>query len=486
MSLASTDNKNGINISTLQELSSLNTSYNIRIINDITFTANDIFNPIALTGKIINIDGGGNTVNINTNNKIWYGLFKVNNNNQIITIKNLRLNFISTNNNDFYIIANNSGGILGDCSLYKSTNPIKIENCSVTGNINIAGANSGGIIGTNSTCMIVNCCTLCNITGRNSGGITGANSAVVVRNCFSSGNIFGQGSGGIIGGNSSGTITNCKSMGNINNGSGGIAGDRFVRGTISNCYTLGDIMSSSGGIIAGNTGMNIIITNCYVFGLLSANSGGIGGINCISLNISWCYILTAIGINVGPGQLIISGSISSIKNVGEGASEDWNIENMVLFDPIVGFLNNGPSNDLWVDSNFISPPSALLIEPPILKAFTVSPWDQTTFYDTSIQMKHYSPIPVNSNGNSFWVVGSNNDIITPPSNIPPPIVTPPLTPPPSSTTDTNIIISDNDGLSTGMIIIIVILSLLLIIGIGIGIYFYIKYNKEQKNIVSNK
>jgi hypothetical protein len=247
----STDNKYGINISTATELSSLNTNYNIIIINDINITNN--FVSIILTGKIINIDGGGNTINIDINNKIWNGLFKVNSANKIITIKNLHLNFIGTENP--YNISNNNGGILGDCSSYNSNNQIKINNCSVTGNIIISGTNSGGIIGMNSVCTIINCCTTCNITGKNSGGICGAHSNSAIRSSFSSGNIIGKGSGGIVGSNSICNISNCKSTGNIDNGSGGIVGDKCAKGKISNCYSLGNIDNNSGGIIAGNNNL---------------------------------------------------------------------------------------------------------------------------------------------------------------------------------------------------------------------------------------
>jgi hypothetical protein len=258
----------------------------------------------------------------------------------------------------------NGGAIVRSSQLF-----FKIENCYSTGN----NPNSGG-------------CVVGAYSGYNTGSCT-------ITNCYSTGNTIGTQAGGITGfysGSFSGQciITGCYSIGDITgNFAGGIAGDSCGSSsgtcTITNCYSIGNISGDYAGGIAGsyasvNSG-SCIITNCYSTGVISGlNSGGIAGSNA-GYNSGTCTITNCV-CNGTP--ITGAGSTATVT----GSSSTLNDINGSLY---------GWSNSVWMVGGSVA---GLAL--PILKVFTVSPWDFTT-YTKADDEAHFLYLPPPPPDNSF-------------------------------------------------------------------------------------
>jgi hypothetical protein len=184
-----------------------------------------------------------------------------------------------------------------------------IENCFVTGEINISGesqnidATVGGILGapyaSSGIQEITDCYSAVNINDTSSyaycvGGIVG-NSAKTFRNCYNTGNIKTSNAdycGGITASASLCSFYDCYNTGNITCSStaydieaGGIIGSSSVVAEINNCYNTGNIWiiasdvlngiadAFAGGIVGSNSGTFISgakIINCYNEGSIRA------------------------------------------------------------------------------------------------------------------------------------------------------------------------------------------------------------------------
>ncbi len=135
---------------------------------------------------------------------------------------------------------------------------------------NVKSSNTSGYVGSiagycvNSYLVINECSNSANVTGNIAGGITGyiSGSRAIVSNSYNTGEVHGRtNAGGILGLNSSQIIINCYNKGNIKGESGAYKGG--IAGTTSgswifNCYNVGIVQDDtySGGIV-GNVTTNI-------------------------------------------------------------------------------------------------------------------------------------------------------------------------------------------------------------------------------------
>lgn len=186
----------------------------------------------------------------------------------------------------------NAGGIVG------TNSSGVIENCCNTGKVTASAEkndDAGGIAGVNSSGIIFNCYNTGTISGDFTGGITGRNlESSSIRNCYNTGSISAYSgstdrAGGIAGENIS-TIVECNNSGNVwaDDYSGGIVGYHNT-GILEKCYNNGEISSDSvsGGIAGEVLGT---ITTCYNTGTVTGKcSGGITGSNSPITKINNCY-----------------------------------------------------------------------------------------------------------------------------------------------------------------------------------------------------
>jgi hypothetical protein len=255
-----------------------------------------------------------------------------------------------------------SGG--GGAIVRSSQKFFKIQNCYSTGEINTSRA--GGIVGEDAgaysgQCYIDGCYSTGELTGGSVGGIVGRTAAQVngkceIINCYSLGGISGGGAGGIVGqfaGAVSGvcTVTNCYSLGDIGGGNAGIVGSQAGAFSgicdISGCYSAGNITPTGYGIAGPTTDPACSITNCICNGPSISDSG----------------IITNCSTDLND----IDGTLGIYLN-----SANW--QSGVL--PLIG------------------------IKLPILKVFTVSPWDFTT-YTKADDEAHFLYLPPPLPDNSF-------------------------------------------------------------------------------------
>lgn len=409
-----------MNISTLPEFLHWNGVGNILLSKDFIITLDDVYTPITLSSELI-IDGQGHSIQIDELE--WNGLFLISGIAKV-NIKNLSIIFTSKTN-----INNGSGGILGDCTNSGSSYKCVIEQCNVTGNTyQIVGQYSGGIVGNNAKCNIVNCYTNGNILGIGTGGIAGANFIGNITGCLSTGKILGPGSGGISGINTnsnsnSNTTYNmilfCYTIGQIGasnnvNARGGICGGGSTKGYIYNCYTLGDLYDNVGGIIGGMYNGEIPdcdIVNCYVYGIFRNSSGtvtgAVGSTGCDKVKINNVYSLNASGNNtpfdtnkstykqfVGRGIFITTNP----NHLNFSNSSQWKITPLELFNIDKGSLsmrttiNHVIYDNIWCDSKENSDPKTMLTEPPMLTYYYKEPWNHRKFDDNS-KVKPLQPSP---------------------------------------------------------------------------------------------
>ena len=262
-----------------------------------------------------------------------------------------------------------TGGVVG-----QNRTDAVINNCNVSGKININGIGIvAGIAGHNMG-LIENCSNLADIkiegkerkdlAGCNIGGIVSSNSGSI-KKCFNKGNLdmILEGNltkrtiisaGGVA--SSSGKITEeCYNLGNINvdfNGSGeqtlevqvgGVCGNLGPNQIISNCYNIGNVTANSNKeelFVAGITSKGISgeespeIKNCYnignVYGSCSERKY-IGGIaSLLSAKITNCYYLNQ----------------DNFTNNGAEAGTVITEEEMKQ-DSFVELLNNGNEEEIW-------------------------------------------------------------------------------------------------------------------------------------------
>ena len=207
-------------------------------------------------------DGGNNTIS-----DLSSGLFNVTGPSAVI--KNLRLTDVN-----IYDSSGQVGGVVGQ-------NKGMVENCHVTGNVNVTGSWSvGGVVGENNG-TVQNCSVTGNasVLGDDSvGGVVGANNGFV-RNCHATSKVS----------------FDSKSEKSIRNGHGGVVG--FSEGgMIENCYATGTVRGNIvvGGVLGNNNGT--VVQNCYATGNISGNNavGGVVGYShkndtvqkCVALNPS--------------------------------------------------------------------------------------------------------------------------------------------------------------------------------------------------------
>ena len=260
-----------------------------------------------------------------------------------------------------------TGGVVGQ----NRTDSV-INNCNVSGKININGVGTvAGITGHNMG-LIENCSNLADIKieskGKDLGDcyIGGIAGSVVgsIKKCLNKGNldmilegnltkrtlIYAGGVGGL-----SGNLTEeCYNLGNMNvdfNGNGeqtleiqvgGVCGNLIADKIISNCYNMGNVIVNSnkeqlfvGGIAGkGLIGESTEIKNCYNIGSVNGNCSErkyIGGITSIlNAKITNCYYLNQ----------------DNFTNNGAEAGTVITEEEMKQ-DSFVELLNNGNEEEIW-------------------------------------------------------------------------------------------------------------------------------------------
>ena len=262
-----------------------------------------------------------------------------------------------------------TGGLVG-----QNRTDAKINNCNVSGKININGVGTvAGITGYNMG-VIENCSNLADIKieskvkelgERMIGGIASSNSnSGSIKRCFNKGNldmilegiltkrtlICAGGIGGI-----SGNLTEeCYNLGNINvdfNGNGeqtlevqvgGVCGNLRAGKKIVNCYNMGNVTANSNkeqlfvGGIAGKvlTGESTEIKNCYNIGSVNGKCSErkyIGGITSnLDAKITNCYYLNQ----------------DNFTNNGAEVGTVITEEEMKQ-DSFVELLNNGNEEEIW-------------------------------------------------------------------------------------------------------------------------------------------
>ena len=261
-----------------------------------------------------------------------------------------------------------TGGLVG-----QNRTDAKINNCNVSGKININGVGSGAGITGHNMGLIENCSNLANIKieskgkeleGCGIGGIATPNEGSIKR-CFNKGNLdmILEGNltkrtiisvGGVV--SSAGIITEeCYNLGNVNvefNGNGeqilevqvgGVSGNLEAGEIISNCYNIGNVTANSnkeelfvGGIaskgISGEESPEI--KNCYNIGNIYGNCDErkyIGGIaSLLTAEITNCYYLNQ----------------ENFTNNGAEAGTVITEEEMKQ-DSFVELLNNGNEEEIW-------------------------------------------------------------------------------------------------------------------------------------------
>lgn len=266
------------NFEDLQNISQ-NLAGNYRLENDITLNGEDYFYPIGdssyFTGTF---DGNGKKIsnlNIKTIDETaecaYMGLFGRNKGRIFdLTLENVSVNIPS---NDFVYF----GAICG--TLTKGDYDTSIENCKVTGELNISFEGStthriGGLVGRH-------------ISGKISNSISSVNMIVNTEATSYIGGISGHSIGG--------EITKCGNIGNITidtkNDSvynfyiGGIVG--YINNTpaLTYCYNMGNLECSAknlatGGIIGYSANANTaVLENCFNIGIIDAKSKNPGFIS---------------------------------------------------------------------------------------------------------------------------------------------------------------------------------------------------------------
>lgn len=216
-------------------------SANIRLDSDVTIPLGLIDARLNFAGRL---DGQGHTINLPWNGQ---ALFKTIADNAVV--ENVKIN-----------ITGGSSYVFGDTGTVAIQNRGTIENCQVTGSIDIT-TSSGDIGG---------------IVAQNSGTIKGSSSSINVRGNSSIGGIAGsnQDSGEITACCFTGRVSNSSNGINIGGNIGGIAGESS--GTITACYAAGHVSGlvadAIGGVVGSNSGK---VTACY-WKYISLTIGGIG------------------------------------------------------------------------------------------------------------------------------------------------------------------------------------------------------------------
>ena len=260
-----------------------------------------------------------------------------------------------------------TGGVVG-----QNRTDAVINNCNVSGKININGIGTvAGITGHNMG-LIENCSNLADIKIESKGkdlsdyyigGIAGS-VAGSIKKCLNKGNLDMTLEGNLtkrtliytggIGGMSGNIIAESYNLGNINvdfNGNGeqtleiqvgGVCGNLITDKIISNCYNMGNVIVNSnkeqlfvGGIAGkGLIGDSTEIKNCYNIGSVNGNCSErkyIGGITSIlNAKITNCYYLNQ----------------DNFTNNGTEAGTVITEEEMKQ-DSFVELLNNGNEEEIW-------------------------------------------------------------------------------------------------------------------------------------------
>jgi hypothetical protein len=205
--------------------------------------------------------------------------------------------------------AGNYQGLFGYTTVGATIKNIGIENCNITGSVEV-----GGLVGRSLASSIINCYATGNVTG--TGGITGGLVGTLVgsylTNCYVSGNVTGI---NLVGG-----LT------------GLISDDSSEINHITNCYAISEVIGNDmvGGLVGLNVGGSSTIDS-YACGNVTGNNwvGGLIGATQINANsIENCYAFNckvdAAGTNVGRiigGWLITATNL--INNYAHEQMELW-------------------------------------------------------------------------------------------------------------------------------------------------------------------
>ena len=212
------------------------------------------------------------------------------------TVQNLTLDSSTITGSD------NVGAVAG-------TNDGAIDNCHVTGSVNITvgGMAVGGVVGVNR------------------GTVTGCSSSASVPLSYNVGGVVGINE-------SSGKVIACYSTGEVKGtiAAGGVVGANASGGKVIACYSTGTVTDTGSSRVGGVVGSNLgIVTACYATGDVTSTSdtaGGVAGYNYDSGTVDVCYWsgsqTQGIGENDGTGDAtkVDGNAIKWTEKVGETPS----------------------------------------------------------------------------------------------------------------------------------------------------------------------
>ena len=256
-------------------------------------------------------------------------------------------------------VTNGEFGSVGYVSGQNRENCI-IENCLVTGNMNINGngLSTGGIVSSNYKGTINKCFVDGEIHGNgniNIGGIV-CNNSGNIEECYNKSNIFNtsdnNGASGIVD-NNNGRIEKCYNTGNIN--------IKINNGPKANAITLGGIAEYS------NSGASVIISKCYNAGNLKViindkentdyelQVGGIVGSS--ETETSNCYNTGSIEISNNISKTYVGGILGKSFS-GTSIKNSYNVGNInavnnsnLFIGGIAGALKQNISNCYYINQD---------------------------------------------------------------------------------------------------------------------------------------
>jgi len=202
---------------------------------------------------------------------------------------------VSTSDNSYHVIFNNSNGLDATAILdgftitggnadgqgvndngggiYNSLSSPTIQNCTFSGNA--AEDNGGGIYNENNSSPTVGNCILTNNSANFGGGISNKNnSSPAVTNCTFSGNSANNG-GGISNNASSPTVSQCTFSSNNASNGGGISNDFNSSPIVTNCtFTGNEADFNGGGTYNNDSGSSPTFSQCTFSGNTADGNGG--------------------------------------------------------------------------------------------------------------------------------------------------------------------------------------------------------------------
>ena len=173
------------------------------------------------------------------------------------------------------------------------------------------------------------------ITGSNNVGAVAGTNDGAIDNCHVTGSVNitvgGTAVGGVVGWNT-GTVTGCSSSASVplSHNAGGVVGINESSGKVIACYSTGTVTDTGSSRVGGVVGSNLgIVTACYATGDVTSTSdtaGGVAGYNYDSGTVDVCYWsgsqTQGIGENDGTGDAtkVDGNAIKWIEKVGETPS----------------------------------------------------------------------------------------------------------------------------------------------------------------------